>query len=215
MLADWVKLENGSLKPALQRDGDPAIAGIPQHWLLGHLEHELPASSKATPARPGPSGEATNYRTRGEALEEKFPGATAEGPGEIPKKGWLQVLKRAWAEAKIDQVPLLAAGVAFYSFLSLFPAMIAAVTIYGLVADPATVQRQTAAISDALPADAASIITAQMEAGEGSLGEGRSGDCDHGADGGIRLVDRYHGGVHLHLFRSGGFRPVTGGCGHC
>lgn len=130
----------------------------------GHLEHELPASSKATPGRPGATGEATGYRTRGESLEDEFPGATAEGPGEIPKKGWLQVLKRAWAEAKIDQVPLLAAGVAFYSFLSLFPAMIASVTIYGLVADPATVQRQTEAISDALPADAASIITAQMEA---------------------------------------------------
>lgn len=31
-------------------------------------------------------------------------------------------------------MPLLAAGVAFYAFLSLFPAMIAAVTVYGLVA---------------------------------------------------------------------------------
>lgn len=27
ILAEWVRLENGSLKPALQRDGDPAIAG--------------------------------------------------------------------------------------------------------------------------------------------------------------------------------------------
>jgi uncharacterized BrkB/YihY/UPF0761 family membrane protein len=38
-------------------------------------------------------------------------------------------------------VPLLAAGVAFYALLSLFPAIIAAVSIYGLVAlvaDPDT-----------------------------------------------------------------------------
>jgi len=98
------------------------------------------------------------------ALEREYPGATANEPKQIPAKGWFQVTKRAWAEAKVDQVPLLAAGVAFYSFLSLFPAMIAAVTIYGLVADPATVERQTKAISDALPADAASIITDQMEA---------------------------------------------------
>ena len=27
VLADWIKLENGSLKPALQRDGEPTIAG--------------------------------------------------------------------------------------------------------------------------------------------------------------------------------------------
>lgn len=85
-------------------------------------------------------------------------------PKEIPKAGWLQVTKRAWAEAKADQVPLLAAGVAFYSFLSLFPAMIAAVTIYGLVADPQTVTRQTEAVSNALPEAAADIVTGQMEA---------------------------------------------------
>jgi membrane protein len=73
-------------------------------------------------------------------------------------------VKRAWAESKLDQVPLLAAGVAFYSFLSLFPAMIAAVTVYGLVASPETVARQTDAVAQALPEAAASIITGQMEA---------------------------------------------------
>lgn len=97
-------------------------------------------------------------------LERDYPGANADQPSQIPSKGWFQVTKRAWAEAKVDQVPLLAAGVAFYSFLSLFPAMIAAVTIYGLVADPATVARQTEQLSKALPSDAASLITGQMEA---------------------------------------------------
>jgi membrane protein len=97
-------------------------------------------------------------------LERQYPGATAEQPSQIPAKGWFQVTKRAWAEAKTDQVPLLAAGVAFYSFLSLFPAMIAAVTIYGLVADPATVARQAEQISKALPSDAASLINSQLDA---------------------------------------------------
>jgi membrane protein len=97
-------------------------------------------------------------------LEHDYPGAEAEQPSQIPAKGWFQITRRAWAEAKADQVPLLAAGVAFYSFLSLFPAMIAAVTVYGLIADPQTVARQTQAISEALPKDAASIITKQMEA---------------------------------------------------
>lgn len=97
-------------------------------------------------------------------LEREYPGATASEPTQIPKKGWFQVTKRAWAEAKVDQIPLLAAGVAFYSFLSLFPAMIAAVTVYGLVADPATVARQAKALSGALPKDAASVVTGQLNA---------------------------------------------------
>jgi len=97
-------------------------------------------------------------------LEHDFPGASADKPGEIPPKGWFQVTKRAWAEAKVDQVPLLAAGVAFYTFLSLFPAMIAAVTVYGLVADRRTVAEQAEQLSAALPQEAASIITDQMRA---------------------------------------------------
>jgi membrane protein len=97
-----------------------------------------------------------------ETLAQSYPGADADRPKEIPAKGWLQVTKRAWKEAKTDQVPLLAAGVAFFSFVSLFPAMIASVMLYGLIADPQTVQRQAQELSQALPRDAASLITEQM-----------------------------------------------------
>lgn len=82
----------------------------------------------------------------------------------------------AWKHASAHQAPLLAAGVAFYTFLSLFPALIAAVMTYGLVASPETVQRQSADLADALPADAASVITGQLDAlvstSNGSLGLG-------------------------------------------
>lgn len=85
-------------------------------------------------------------------------------------------MKRAWGEAKSDQLPLLAAGVAFYSFLAVFPAMIAAVMLYGLVRDPGDVQREVDDLSRALPSDAASVLTTQLEAitstSSGSLGLG-------------------------------------------
>ena len=68
-----------------------------------------------------------------EQVKKQVPGGEADKPTEIPAKGWLQVVKRGWAEAKADQVPLLAAGVAFYAFLALFPSLIATVLIYGLV----------------------------------------------------------------------------------
>lgn len=82
----------------------------------------------------------------------------------MPARGWWQIVRRAWSEAKSDQVPLLAAGVAFYSFLAMFPATIAAVTLYGLLADPSTVARQAGELTAALPTDAASVITSQMQA---------------------------------------------------
>ncbi|MEO6605248.1 MAG: YihY/virulence factor BrkB family protein [Aeromicrobium sp.] len=82
----------------------------------------------------------------------------------------------AWKQASNNQAPLLAAGVAFYVFLSLFPAMIAAVMLYGLVASPETVQRQSESIAGTLPADAASVVNGQLESltttSSGSLGVG-------------------------------------------
>jgi membrane protein len=82
----------------------------------------------------------------------------------------------AWKQASAQQAPLLAAGVAFYTFLSLFPALIAGVLTYGLVASPETVQRQSADLAEALPADAASLVTGQLDSlvstDNGSLGVG-------------------------------------------
>jgi len=82
----------------------------------------------------------------------------------------------SWKQASAQQAPLLAAGVAFYTFLSLFPALIAGVLTYGLVVSPETVQRQSAEITDALPADAASLVTGQLDSlvstSSGSLGFG-------------------------------------------
>ena len=71
--------------------------------------------------------------------------------------------RRAWAEAKTDQVPLLAAGVAFFGFLSLFPALIAAVTTYGLVADPSQIRSQIGNVTEAMPRDARSLIMTQID----------------------------------------------------
>jgi membrane protein len=96
------------------------------------------------------------------SLTRRFPGAEAHKPTAIPREGWRQVAKRVWDEVQLDQIPLLAAGVAFWTFISLFPAMIAAVAVYGLVADPSTVTRQAEVVTDALPREAASLIVEQM-----------------------------------------------------
>src|SRR4029453_4688460 len=94
----------------------------------------------------------------------EVPGGKAERPTEIPARGWTQVAKRGWKEAKADQVPLLAAGVAFYAFLAIFPALIAIVSIYGLFADPSTIANQLNSMTAALPDEAAQLITDQVTA---------------------------------------------------
>ena len=95
------------------------------------------------------------------AAGDGVPGGHAEKPTEIPPQGWLQVIKRGWAEAKIDQVPLLGAGVAFFAFLALFPTVIAVVTLYGLFADPAVIAQQVNSLT-AMPAEVRELLVTQI-----------------------------------------------------
>ena len=93
---------------------------------------------------------------------QELPGIHADKPTAIPWRGWKQILKRAWAENKADNMPIIAGGVAFFGFLSIFPAMIALISIYGLVASPETVARQVEEISAQLPQSAADLIGKQL-----------------------------------------------------
>ena len=93
---------------------------------------------------------------------QELPGIHAEKPTDIPWRGWKQIVKRAWAENKADNMPIIGAGVAFFGFLSIFPALIALISIYGLVASPDTVARQVEEISKQLPDQASGLIETQL-----------------------------------------------------
>jgi membrane protein len=95
---------------------------------------------------------------------DELPGVHAENPTQIPARGWKQIVKRAWAEHNADNMPIIAGGVAFFAFLAIFPALIATISIYGLVASPETVARQVESLSAQLPASAADLIGDQLTA---------------------------------------------------
>jgi membrane protein len=65
-----------------------------------------------------------------------------QAPTELPARGWFAALKRVGPRLKELNIPLLASGVAFWAMLSIFPAMLALIAIYGLVADPNQVGQQ-------------------------------------------------------------------------
>jgi membrane protein len=106
--------------------------------------------------------------------DETSRGRDATAPREIPRRGWLDVAKRTKTEAKRDEVSLLAAGVAFYALLALVPALAALVSIYGLVADPADIDRQVSDSLAAAPAEVRDLVAEQMSSvtqqSQGGLG---------------------------------------------
>lgn len=77
---------------------------------------------------------------------------------------WKEILTRVVAEMKEDNLTTIAAAMTYYGLLALFPGLIAVVSLYGLMADPAVVQQQVAGIADVLPADAAATVTSQLDA---------------------------------------------------
>jgi membrane protein len=60
-------------------------------------------------------------------------------------------------------IPLLAAGVAFWAMLSIFPALLALIALYGLVADPQDVADQVGNALGAVSSDTKKVITDQLK----------------------------------------------------
>jgi membrane protein len=94
--------------------------------------------------------------------EERRAGRRARSPHELGGTGFTAVLKRVVRELKRDHVSLLAAGVAFKGLLALFPAIIAAISIWGLLASPEQISQQLSGLLGALPEDATGLIEEQM-----------------------------------------------------
>ena len=103
-------------------------------------------------------------------------GREATKPHQIPLAGWKDIGKRVFAQMKLDHVQIVAAGVAFYFFLALFPTIVAAISIYSLVLEPSQIQDQFDNLSLMLPQQAfgmiSEILTPVLEQSNSELGWG-------------------------------------------
>jgi len=91
-------------------------------------------------------------------------GRDADEPTDIPRRGLRDVLARVRVEVKTDHVTLLSAGIAFYGLLALVPALVAVISMYGLVADPGTVRSQVVSALSAAPREVRQLVSTQLEA---------------------------------------------------
>jgi membrane protein len=89
-------------------------------------------------------------------------GRGAQAPQENPARGWKEIAWRVHEEAGRDRVLAVAAGVAFYGLLALFPMIAAFVSLYGLFADPSAINQHLATMGDVLPGGAVEVIGDQV-----------------------------------------------------
>jgi membrane protein len=76
--------------------------------------------------------------------------------------GWWARLGRVGQAIQRDNISIMAAGIAYYAMLSIFPGMSALVLTYGLVADPLTIESHIAALADVLPTEALKLLSDQL-----------------------------------------------------
>lgn len=74
------------------------------------------------------------------------------------------ILKDLWTLSDERELDLIAAGIAFYGFLALFPAAAAVIAIWGSFADATLIRQELELARDYLPPDAWSLISDQIEA---------------------------------------------------
>ncbi len=82
---------------------------------------------------------------------------------QISGSGWKTIAFKIKDEVEGDNVAIVSAGVAFYAFLAVFPAIISLISIYGLAMDPHQIQSQIAQLSSMMPQEAYGIIEKQVE----------------------------------------------------
>jgi membrane protein len=91
-------------------------------------------------------------------------GRAATRPGGFRPADWRAVLGRVWTRIGDHNLSLLAAGIAFWGTLALFPGVAAVVSVYGLFADPADIARTLEAVRPFLPADVYRPVASQLAA---------------------------------------------------
>ncbi|MBI1181181.1 MAG: YihY family inner membrane protein [Alphaproteobacteria bacterium] len=119
-----------------------------------------------------------------ENSEQDDRGRHSGRPFAIPRTGWLDVALRTGRAAFDDNVGLVAAGVAFYGMLAIFPGIAALISIYGLVADPSEVRDQLQAASGVLPNGAFALLSDQMT----QVSDSTAGALSLAAAGGLLLA---------------------------
>jgi membrane protein len=160
--------------------GRPAARGVFLGALLVGVGMVLgrrmdpPEKADAPKSAAPESGRTQRDQTLGLAEREADRGRKARTPTEIPTKGWKDIGLRVWDKFNSDRILLISAGVTFYAILAIFPAIAALVSVYGLIADPNTINQHVNDLRGVLPDGALDIIGGQVQRlaskGGGTLG---------------------------------------------
>jgi membrane protein len=146
------------LKPLLAYAIASLLARRPASEHSEHLRVER-ASESASPTGPLRTQQDTSGNAGSEVTDR---GRAATTPWDIPWSGWKDIVWRTYAQISEDRLLAVAAGVVFYGLLALFPALTAVVSLYGLFAQPSSINEHLTLLSGVLPGGGVEIVQEQV-----------------------------------------------------
>src|SRR5688500_2680077 len=87
-----------------------------------------------------------------------------EWPWQLDAGAWRRALRAAYARASDNRVFIVAAALAFYAMLALFPGLFALISLYGLLSDPQDVERFVSELAGILPQSAWETLHEELRA---------------------------------------------------
>ncbi|GAA2404059.1 YihY/virulence factor BrkB family protein [Streptomyces glaucosporus] len=109
----------------------------------------------------------SKHKTRQGLAEES--GRTPDELSDLPKKSWKGVLKRTVAEFRDDNLTDWAASLTYYGILSIFPALLALVSVLGVIGRSA-IQPLADNIGSLTPGPVRAILLSMLEQLQGNQG---------------------------------------------
>ncbi|MFI5961127.1 YihY/virulence factor BrkB family protein [Streptomyces asoensis] len=141
--------------------------------LKGHGRHGgRAADDRDAPIDEGMrSGNDTGRDPAAAGPDERVERRAPDSPTDLPERSWKAVLKGTLKEFKRDELTDRAAALTYYGILALFPAMLALVSLLGIVGESAT-QKVLDNIQKLAPGPAQDVLTSAVKQMQGNGGLG-------------------------------------------
>lgn len=97
-----------------------------------------------------------------EEIADEVSKDVSSAPARTPLKRWWAIIRRVYVMNDFHNLPLLAAGVAFFAFLAFVPLIAVTVLLYGLIGDPKAVSASLDLLSGFAPPEVLTILREQL-----------------------------------------------------
>jgi membrane protein len=139
---------------------------VPQECVLGSLLSEMRTASlwSIVPIRTHVAEKFIDPHLSVDLARAREPGRGREAntPKQIPPRGWSDILWRVLWSISADRILSTSGRVAFFALLTVFPGIVAIVSLYGLFADASTIGRHPSPLSGFFPAGVLELIAGQI-----------------------------------------------------